>query len=334
MREAGIGDALDLAGLIADQVALAADLPFAFFGHSMGALLAFETARALRRRQGPRPTRLFVSGFGGPHLKPFRPPLRNLSEPAFRAELRAYGGTPAEVLADDDFMEFLSPLLRRDLGICETYTRPDEPRLETPITAFGGDSDETVPWGRLLAWSDQTNADFQARFLPGEHFFIKAAAPLVCELIAQGLRGDEADGRLAPPGPREVHLWTVPVDLDGPDAAPDAKDRARLTTTRIALRNLLHRYGDGQPPLEFAVGAAGAMGLIAFTSGGAVGVDVTQAGAGSTLLARQGFTITRPGAGTRSFSLAPGYDATLATGPAIDQTIVRHWRLDGPPVAP
>jgi medium-chain acyl-[acyl-carrier-protein] hydrolase len=309
-REPAMENAADLAAAIAEQIDSAADRPFALFGHSMGALLAFETARLLRRRHGPQPVKLFVSGHGAPQLKPFLPPMRDLPEARFRDELRKYGGTPEEVLADDDFMQFLSPLLRRDMGVCETYVHADEPRLRVPIAAFGGDEDPTVPWNRLLRWSELTEAAFIAHFMRGKHFFIRDASALVCRSIAESLEKLSEDWRVSPPGAREAHLWTVRVDLTGSEAlrlrwllsaderkAADsfvqAADRARYMTARVALRDLLGRYRDAPPetlrfgysdngkpscealrPLEFNVSHSGEMALIAFTWGCPVGVDV------------------------------------------------------------
>jgi medium-chain acyl-[acyl-carrier-protein] hydrolase len=309
-NEPAIDNARDLAASIAEQIVAAADRPFALFGHSMGALLAFETAVILRRSYGLQPVMLFVSGLGAPHLKPFRRPIRDLPEVTFRDELRVYGGIPEEILSDDDFMNFLSPLLRRDLGICETYVHAESAPLSVPIVAFGGNDDPTVPWDRMLRWSEMTTADFRVHFMPGAHFFIREAARLVCDGIAHSLEGSVEDDGLAPPGPREVHLWTVPVATTASQepglrallsaeerAAADAfarpADRARYVTTRAALRTLLGRYSRQRPdeirlsqetsgkprceallPLEFNVSHSGEMALIAFTSGCSVGVDV------------------------------------------------------------
>jgi medium-chain acyl-[acyl-carrier-protein] hydrolase len=329
-REPAFDNAGDLAAAIAEQVAGADSLPFAFFGHSMGALIAFETFRHLRRSGGPQPLKLFVSGFAAPHLKPVRPPISGLPEAQFRDELRRYGGTPEQVLADEAFMRFLSPLLRRDLGMCETHVHADEARLRVPVVAFGGYDDPVVPWWRLLPWCEQSDAGFSAHFMPGQHFFMKDAAPRICERIAAYLDDGMAGLPLPPPGRREVHLWTVRIALDGTEAvklrpilsgaeqqAADAfvqtADRARYTTTRAALRHLLGRYGNRDPrniafglsgtgkpwcealwPLDFNVSHSGTMAVIAITSGCPVGVDVEhiRQGLDTAGIGRQVFTET------------------------------------------
>lgn len=309
-RDAAFDDAAPLAAAIAAEVASVIDLPFALFGHSMGALLAFETARRLRAQYQLQPLTLFVSGYGSPHLPLFRPPVRNLPEDKFREELRFYGGTPDEVLADNDLMQLLSPLLRRDLSVCETYTYSTEPKLNFPIVAFGGAEDPTVPWNRLFEWSHQTLASFRAYVMRGEHFFVRRAGPLICKIIAQHLEQGDSLSRTMAPAAEEVHLWQVnlevpeetlarlrpvlsPSELQRADAFLQAADRARYTITRAALRTLLGRYGNlpakdielsysshGKPrcqkllPVDFNVAHSGSLALIAISRGQAIGVDV------------------------------------------------------------
>jgi medium-chain acyl-[acyl-carrier-protein] hydrolase len=329
-RDPSFDSAIPLADAICTELAAVIDLPFALFGHSMGGLLAFETARALRRRFAMDPAALFVAGHAGPQLLPFRPPIRDLPEPQFRQELRVYGGTPNEVLANEDLMQFLSPLLRRDLGICETYAYTPEPKLSFPIIAFGGAEDPTVPWDRVLQWLEQTSAGFRAYIMPGEHFFIRKAAPSICKIISRQLEDGESLNRILPPTAEEAHLWKVdieipqqqvaalrtllsPDELQRADAFVQAPDRARYTVTRAALRILLGRYGNlsperiefsysahGKPscpklqPIEFNIAHSGSFGLMAITRGQSVGVDIERIRALPDVLAigKQVFTFS------------------------------------------
>jgi medium-chain acyl-[acyl-carrier-protein] hydrolase len=121
------------------------DLPYAFFGHSMGALIAFETARQL---DGPR--HLFVSAHRAPHL-PDRNPLRHLSDDEFAARLTATN----PVLADPDLREIFLPILRADIELCENYVHAPATPLSCPITALGGRDDDLVPAAELAGWRDQ-----------------------------------------------------------------------------------------------------------------------------------------------------------------------------------
>jgi medium-chain acyl-[acyl-carrier-protein] hydrolase len=173
------------------------DLPFVFFGHSMGALVAFELARELRRRYAREPEHLFVSGRRAPHLPDDDPPLYDLPAPEFIEALRELQGTPRGVLENAELMALLTPVLRSDFRICQTYVFTPEPPLTCPITAFGGVSDPEVSQERLDAWERHTTAAFARHLLPGDHFFLQTAQPLLLRLIAETLAALDASPRLA-----------------------------------------------------------------------------------------------------------------------------------------
>ncbi len=97
------------------------DKPFAFFGHSMGALISFELTRQLRRLYGLVPLHLFVSAHRAPQLPDPDPPIHTLPEAEFMEELRCLNGTPKEVLEQPELMELMLPILRADFALCETY---------------------------------------------------------------------------------------------------------------------------------------------------------------------------------------------------------------------
>ena len=169
------------------------DLPYAFFGHSMGALVAFETAREYRRRGLPGPARLFVSGRRAPQLPRADPPTHELPEAEFTEELRRLNGTPQEVLNNTELMKLMIPLLRADFSVTATYRYTPEPPLECPITAYGGLADEDAGREQLEPWREQTAAEFTLRVLPGDHFFLHSQQPLLLRTLAQELE------RLTPP---------------------------------------------------------------------------------------------------------------------------------------
>ncbi len=160
------------------------DRPFAFFGHSLGALVAYELARALRSRGAPLPGRLFVSGSRAPH-RPKRAGLYHVLEgDAFVAGLRRLGGTPERVLAEPELMELFEPMLRADFTMSETYERaPDDP-LDVPIAAFGGTDDPEVEPGGLEAWEEHTRAPFTLERFPGDHFFLQSARTELLRAVA------------------------------------------------------------------------------------------------------------------------------------------------------
>ncbi|MFE1748554.1 thioesterase II family protein [Coleofasciculus sp. H7-2] len=185
--EAPFTQALPLVQAIACALLPYLDKPFAFFGHSMGALVSFEVARLLRREYGISPAHLFVSGRSAPQIPLKEPPIHALPEPAFIEELRRLNGTPEAVLENVELMELLLPILRADFAVLETYVYATEPPLQCPIAAFGGLQDVKVSVERLEAWRQQTSADFSLQMLPGDHFFVQSAQPLLLQFLSREL---------------------------------------------------------------------------------------------------------------------------------------------------
>lgn len=161
---------------------------FAFFGHSMGAILAFEVARRLCRRGAPGPRHLFVSGRPAPRVEDTDPPIRDLPRDEFIDAVRAYSGTPEEVLQNEELMELVEPLLRADFSVSETYEyRPDPEPLAVPITVFGGLQDEEVSPEDLEAWRLETRGEFRKHLLEGGHFFLHEKREEVLRVVSREL---------------------------------------------------------------------------------------------------------------------------------------------------
>jgi medium-chain acyl-[acyl-carrier-protein] hydrolase len=176
-----------LVAAVADALATHLDLPFAFFGHSMGAMLSFELARELRRRGSAPPLHLFVSGRRAPQVPSREEDIHDLPEPEFLAKLRELNGTPEEVLQHTELMRLLIPVLRADFTVNETYVfRPEEP-LDLGISAFGGLGDQEVTREDISGWSEHARGPFRLRMLPGDHFFLHSARDLVTESVARDL---------------------------------------------------------------------------------------------------------------------------------------------------
>lgn len=171
-------------------------LPFAFFGHSMGAMIAFELARDLRRYGLPLPAHLFVSGRRAPHLPSRRRRLHELDDSEFKSELRRLQGTPAAVLENQELMELMMPLLRADFTLIETYACAAEEPLDTPISVFGGSEDPETSREELEGWAAHTNRFGAVRIYPGDHFFLQKHAAGLLEAMAEilgssiGVRGE------------------------------------------------------------------------------------------------------------------------------------------------
>lgn len=163
------------------------DKPFAFFGHSMGALLSFELSRRLRELRAPLPVQLFISGRAAPQLHDPEPPKHLLPEDEFISELKRLNGTPRQVLEHRDLMQLMIPLLRADFAVCETYVYVDQPPFDCPFSVMGGILDTQVQREKLEAWRKQTTGPFLVRMFPGDHFFLHASERLVLESLYREL---------------------------------------------------------------------------------------------------------------------------------------------------
>ena len=163
------------------------DRPFAFFGHSMGAIIGFELARYLRRHNLPQPVHLFISGRRAPQLNLTDKVTYNLPDAEFAQELQRLNGTPREVLAHPELMQLMTPLLRADFEVCQTYRYTEEPALDCPISAFGGLHDRDVSGEMVRAWREQTGGSFRLWMIPGDHFFVNTAPERILHILAQEL---------------------------------------------------------------------------------------------------------------------------------------------------
>ncbi|MFQ5852892.1 MAG: thioesterase II family protein [Candidatus Binatia bacterium] len=175
-------------------------VPFAFFGHSLGAFISFELLRQLRKQNVHSPLHLFVSAQRAPQLPDPDPPIHDLPESDLVEEIRCrYDGIPQEVLENADLMSLLLPALRADFTILETYRYIDEKPLDCPITSFGGLQDCSMKQENLAAWRDQTYNSFALRMFPGDHFFIESARTQLLEALSndlnQSLRANMQDER-------------------------------------------------------------------------------------------------------------------------------------------
>ncbi|HEU5379573.1 MAG TPA: thioesterase domain-containing protein [Ktedonobacteraceae bacterium] len=163
------------------------DMPFAFFGYSLGALIGFELARQLRSQKRAGLLHLFVAGRKAPQILRREAPMSVLSDEAFIEVLRTFQGTPEEVLRNTELMRLFLPLLRADFAIYESYTYTAEAPLECAISAFGGIDDCKVAMSDLLAWKDQTIDAFTLRMFPGDHFFLSGNETALLQLVSREL---------------------------------------------------------------------------------------------------------------------------------------------------
>ncbi len=164
------------------------EAPFAFFGHSMGALISFELARELRRRDQAGPNYLLVSAYRAPHLPDTHAPIHSLSNKEFMKAIQSIGGTPEAVLTNQELMDLFLPVLRSDFSLCETYQYQAEPKLPCPILALGGTEDKAIQRFMLEAWAEQTTRPFKLIMFPGNHFYLEEQREAVLKTLLQELK--------------------------------------------------------------------------------------------------------------------------------------------------
>jgi medium-chain acyl-[acyl-carrier-protein] hydrolase len=167
--------------------------PYALFGHSMGALIAFELTRRLQRLGRPLPRRLFLSGHRSPDRQPSAAPIHALPDREFLDALRRFGGTPDVLLNDPEFVSLALPVLRADFTLCETYSFSPGPALDVPVTVLAATRDRHVPAGELEGWGRHSSRETRVRMFEGDHFFVQAARADVIRAVAGEL---DADGLL------------------------------------------------------------------------------------------------------------------------------------------
>ncbi|MEU9191962.1 thioesterase II family protein [Streptomyces hundungensis] len=170
-----------------DEVPLGPE-PFAFFGHSLGSLIAYEVTRALRDAGRPLPYRLILSGYPAPHRRHVRAtdPLHRLPDDELIERVaKIHGGIPQEVLDSAELRELIVGPLRDDYRVLETYTWREAEPLPVPITLLGGSADH--PREELDAWREHTTQDLTIRQFPGGHFYLREHPAPVLRALEEAL---------------------------------------------------------------------------------------------------------------------------------------------------
>ncbi|MFK7829716.1 MAG: thioesterase II family protein [Congregibacter sp.] len=177
-----------LASALANQLSLYLDRPYFIYGHSMGALLAFEAIRALQESGQALPQIAFLGAHRAAHLKPRRQSMLELDDAEFIARISAFGGFQKEVLESEELLNFILPTLRADFSICDGYEYAGGDPIDCPIVAISGAHDPEVPPEDMGAWQEHTRHPVQHITLDAGHFFIKTHSESLISVIRRFAR--------------------------------------------------------------------------------------------------------------------------------------------------
>ncbi|MEM7157018.1 MAG: alpha/beta fold hydrolase [Myxococcota bacterium] len=171
-HEPAISSMSELVPLVASALQAHATGPYALFGHSMGAAIAYEVARWMSTADRTPPVHLFVSGRRAPHLPARRDPFHLLPDPDLLRLIQQLNGTPSEVFESRDLMSEFLPCLRADFKLNETYQPVPGVPLHCGVTGLAGDGDPEVDFDELFAWGELTTGPFESRLFEGDHFYL------------------------------------------------------------------------------------------------------------------------------------------------------------------
>jgi surfactin synthase thioesterase subunit len=160
---------------------------FAFFGHSMGAIVAFEMMRALRRAGLPLPEVLVASAARAPQFRRNNKPAPDPSREELIEQVRNLEGLPEDILAHGGLVDLLLPSLEADTSLYRRYIYREEPPFETAITVIGGRADPNIHSSHLDAWKEQTRGRFECIQIDGGHFYLRSNPPAFFEILREAV---------------------------------------------------------------------------------------------------------------------------------------------------
>ncbi len=172
---------------LAEAVSPYLDRPFAFFGHSMGALVSFELARLLRKKYKKYPEHLFLAAYRAPQLPNPNIKIYHLPSEVFKVVLRSEG-IAEMVLQNEELMQAMLPTLRADFELCDTYEYAEESPLTCPFSLFGGLEDVRISRNDLELWPQHSSVGCSLTMLSGSHFFLHSSQDQLLAAISRELQ--------------------------------------------------------------------------------------------------------------------------------------------------
>ncbi len=184
--DACIDNIADLAEEVFHALRVWADRPLFLFGHSMGAVVAFEVARRMEQAGGPTPASLFASGRRAPSR--YRTEgVHQRDDDGIVRELQELSGTDSRLLGDEELLRMILPAIRNDYKAIETYRCDAGATVSCPITVITGDADPRTTIEEAQAWREHTTSAFDLRVFSGGHFFIAAQQAEIIKMISAKL---------------------------------------------------------------------------------------------------------------------------------------------------
>jgi medium-chain acyl-[acyl-carrier-protein] hydrolase len=181
-----VHDLPDLVDALVQAMRPMLDRPFAFYGHSNGALVAYELARQVSLRLMRRPEFICLAAKRSPLLPP-EAPLHRLPDAAFLDVVKSYGGTPDTVLQTPELLDLYLPILKADFALSETYRLSASTRLAVPCHLISGAHDTVTHPKDVEAWHPLFSGPVSEHRIPGGHFFLHTHRREVTQIIDQML---------------------------------------------------------------------------------------------------------------------------------------------------
>ena len=187
--EEPISDLITIAKASADAISEICSRPFAIFGHSLGAAIAYEVTAELEAR-GLKPAQLFISGRQSPNRKPLRAPISHLSDAEFIEQLKSYNTTPREIFENREILELLLPMLKADFSMAENYQHQIGSKVNAPITALASKGDIWLSPESISDWSKKTFGPFSSHWFEGGHLYLNQETEALVKYIQEKLLKD------------------------------------------------------------------------------------------------------------------------------------------------